>query len=63
MAQQWEGPRPPCSDMERLVAMGFADRKLNTELLEKHHGVIQDVLNALLDQQSQAFGRHGSTAL
>ncbi len=60
MPQQWEGPWPPCTDMEKLVAMGFADRTLNTELLEKHHGVLMDVIDDLLERQNQAFGRTGS---
>lgn len=58
LPQRWDGPHQPGTPMERLVAMGFADRVLNQQLLEKHNNVIQEVLDELLDQQNQAFGNY-----
>jgi hypothetical protein len=42
--------------MGRLIAMGFADRQLNAQLLEKHNNNLTEVLNELLDKHHQAFG-------
>jgi len=44
--------------MERLVAMGFANRDLNARLLRKHNNQIQIVINELLDKQNWAATRH-----
>ena len=57
---RWDGPKTPATPMERLIGMGFADRQLNAQLLEKHNNDLTSVLNELLDGQRQAYG--GSTA-
>ena len=43
-------------DLEWLIGMGFADRQLNAQLLEKHNNNLTEVLNELLDNHHQAFG-------
>eukprot|EP00731_Ephydatia_muelleri_P019956 Em0012g781a len=43
------GPPTPSTPMDRLIGMGFANRELNSQLLEKHNNNIQAVLNELLD--------------
>lgn len=55
LQQRWDGPHQPTMPMEYLISMGFADRALNTQLLEKHNNVLEDVLNELLDMQNEAF--------
>ena len=54
---RWDGPKPPATPMERLIGMGFADRQLNAQLLEKHGNDLTSVLNELLDGQRQAYGQ------
>lgn len=56
ISQRWDGPHTPTTPMEQLVTMGFADRALNNQLLQKHDHVMSAVLNELLDTQNQAFG-------
>jgi hypothetical protein len=56
ISQRWDGPHAPATPMEQLVAMGFADRALNSQLLAKHNNVLADVLNELLDSQNQRCG-------
>ena len=51
LAQRWDGPHLPATPMEQLVGMGFADRTLNAQLLEKHQDCVEGVLNELLDRQ------------
>lgn len=46
---KWGGPPTPSTPMDRLIGMGFANRELNSQLLEKHNNNIQAVLNELLD--------------
>jgi len=58
VCREWGGPPPPRSPMERLVAMGFANRDLNARLLRKHNNQIQVVINELLDKQNWAATRH-----
>ena len=48
--RQWVAPEAS-SPMGQLIAMGFANRELNTHLLEKHRGDVQAVVNALLSRQ------------
>ena len=55
ISQRWDGPHKPATPMEQLVAMGFADRELNSRLLEKHKNILSEVLNELLDQQPETF--------
>ena len=54
---RWDGPKLPATPMERLIGMGFADRQLNAQLLEKHGNDLTSVLNELLDGQRQAYGQ------
>ncbi len=56
LSLHWDGPHIPATPMEQLIAMGFADRTLNEQLLQRHNHVVADVLNELLDIQNQAFG-------
>ena len=53
---RWDGPKTPATPMDRLIGMGFADRQLNAQLLEKHNNNLTEVLNELLDNHHQAFG-------
>ena len=55
ISQRWDGPHRPTSHMEQLVSMGFADRELNTRLLEKHDNVLSKVVDELLDQQPGTY--------
>ena len=59
VSREWEGPPAPQTPMERLVAMGFADRELNARLLSQHQNQLQSVINELLDKQDWASTRHG----
>ncbi len=52
ISQRWDGPHQPTTPMEKLVSMGFADRALNTSLLEKHSDNLQAVLEELLDRHN-----------
>ena len=54
---RWDGPKAPTTPMDRLIGMGFADRELNARLLEKHENNLTGVLNELLDDHRQAYGR------
>ena len=55
---RWDGPKTPASSMdpEGLIGMGFTDRQLNAQLLEKHNNNLPEVLNELLDNHHQVFG-------
>lgn len=53
---RWDGPKTPATPMDRLIGMGFADRQLNAQLLEKHNNDLTAVLNELLDDHRRAFG-------
>ena len=41
LQQDWSSPSLPDDPVERLVAMGFANRELNRELLQKHNHELQ----------------------
>ena len=44
-------PKQPESPMQQLINLGFGNRQLNAQLLQKHHNNIQAVVNELLDAQ------------
>ena len=54
---RWDSPKTPASTMEHLIGMGFANGGLNAQLLEKHNNYHPEILNELLDNRHQAFGR------
>ena len=41
LQRQWSGPPLPDDPVEKLVAMGFANRELNRQLLQKHNNQLQ----------------------
>ena len=41
MEREWKAPGLPDDPVERLVAMGFANREQNKQLLEKHDYELQ----------------------
>lgn len=41
MDREWKAPGLPDDPVERLVAMGFANREQNKQLLEKHNYELQ----------------------
>ena len=41
MQREWSAPNPPDDPVEKLVAMGFGNRELNRELLQKHDHQLQ----------------------
>jgi hypothetical protein len=61
LQQDWSSPSLPDDPVERLVAMGFANRELNRELLQKHNHQLQAVTNELLDRQNGGSHHWAST--
>ena len=53
---RWDGPKTPASPTEQLIGMGFTDRRLNAQHLDKHNNNLTEVLNELLDNHHQVFG-------
>ena len=41
LQRQWSGPPLPDDPVDKLVAMGFANRELNRQLLQKHNNQLQ----------------------
>ena len=41
--------------MDKLIAMGFADRTLNNRLLNKHRNNLPAVINELLDTEGMGY--------
>jgi hypothetical protein len=58
MVREWKAPDLPDDPVERLVAMGFGNRELNQQLLEKHNYQLQAVTNELLDLQNNCGASH-----
>ena len=39
--REWKSPSLPDDPLEKLVAMGFANRELNKQLMQKHNNQLQ----------------------
>ena len=55
-SSNWK-PKSPNTPHERLMKMGFCNRELNIELLDKYNNDLEQVISALLDESQAAWIR------